>query len=147
MAGAGETAQGWTKPVCLTDFMATFAALSGQKLADNEGEDSYNLMPLLLKKNYRKTIREATVHHSIDGSFTIRQGDWKLLLAPGSGGWSDPRPGKDKGLPAVQLYDMKSDPGEKTNVYAEHPEVVSRLTALLRKYIRMQKHAGKTAAE
>ena len=122
--------------VCLTDFMATFAALSGQKLADNEGEDSYNLMPLLLKKNYRKTIREATVHHSIDGSFTIRQGDWKLLLAPGSGGWSDPRPGKDKGLPAVQLYDMKSDPGEKTNVYAEHPEVVSRLTALLRKYIQ-----------
>lgn len=122
--------------VCLTDFMATFAALTDQQLADNEGEDSYNLLPLLLKKKYKKTIREATVHHSIDGSFTIRQGDWKLLLARGSGGWSAPRPGADKGLPAVQLYDMKTDPGERRNVYAEYPEVVSRLTELLRKYIR-----------
>ena len=122
--------------VCLTDFMATFAALTGQKLADNEGEDSYDLTPLLLKKNYKKTIREATVHHSIDGSFTIRQGNWKLLLAPGSGGWSAPRPGADQGLPAVQLYDMKADPGEKVNVYAEHPEIVTQLTELMRKYIR-----------
>ncbi len=122
--------------VCLTDFMATFAALIGRKLADNEGEDSYNLLPLLLKKNYRKTIREATVHHSIDGCFTIRKGDWKLLLAPGSGGWSEPRPGNDKGLPAVQLYHIGSDPGEKTNVYAEYPEIVAELTGLMRKYIQ-----------
>lgn len=121
--------------VCLTDFMATFSALSGQKLAGNEGEDSYNLLPLLLKERYKKTIREATVHHSIDGSFTIRQGDWKLLLAPGSGGWSDPRPGKDAGLPEVQLYNMKSDPGEKNNVYAEHPGVVKELAALMKSYI------------
>ena len=121
--------------VCLTDFMATFAALTGQKLADNEGEDSYNILPLLLKDNYKKTIREATVHHSIDGSFTIRKGDWKLLLAPGSGGWSDPKPGKDQGLPAVQLYDMKVDPGEKNNVYAENPKVVKELTTLMKSYI------------
>lgn len=121
--------------ICLTDFMATFAGLTNQELADNEGEDSYNILPLLVKPNYKKTIREATVHHSIEGNFTIRQGDWKLLFAPGSGGWSDPKPGKDQGLPEVQLYNMKTDPGEKENVYAAHPEIVEKLTALMKKYI------------
>lgn len=122
--------------VCLTDFMATFAAVSGERLADNEGEDSYNLLPALLKRNYRKTIREATVHHSINGSFTIRRGEWKLLLAPGSGGWSAPKPGEDEGLPAVQLYRLGDDPAERNNLYAEYPEVVEELTELMRKYIR-----------
>lgn len=124
--------------VCLTDFMATFAALTDRKLADNEGEDSYDMLPLLLADHDPETIREATVHHSINGSFTIRQGEWKLLLAPDSGGWSYPRPGRDstEGWPAVQLYNLKSDPGEQRNVYAEHPETVRKLTDLMISYIR-----------
>lgn len=122
--------------VCQTDFMATFAKLTEQELADSEGEDSYNILPLLVKDRYKKTIREATVHHSIDGHFTIRRGDWKLLLSPGSGGWSAPKPGKaTEGLPAVQLYNMKTDPGEQNNVYAENPKVVKELTALMKSYI------------
>jgi hypothetical protein len=45
-------------------------------------------------------IREATVHHSINGSFASRKGDWKLIFAAGSGGWSFPTPGKaEEGLP------------------------------------------------
>ena len=36
--------------------------------------------------------------------------------------------------PPVQLYDMVEDESEKRNVYAEHPEVVERLTKLLEKY-------------
>ncbi|MFO0929742.1 MAG: hypothetical protein U0736_22420 [Gemmataceae bacterium] len=54
------------------------------------------------------------MHHSINGSFAIRQGRWKLCLCPDSGGWSAPRPGKaTKGLPPVQLFDLQSDPGEQ----------------------------------
>jgi arylsulfatase A-like enzyme len=82
-------------------------------------------------------IREATVHHSIDGSFAIRQGRWKLELCPGSGGWSLPRPGAEcEGLPPVQLYDMSADVGERRNVQEQHPEVVAHLTALLTRYVR-----------
>ena len=123
--------------VCLTDFMATFAALTGRPLADNEAEDSYDILPLLLRPGYKKTIREATVHHSINGSFTIRQGDWKLLLAPDSGGWSYPRPGRDstEGMPDIQLYNLKTDPAEEHNVYAEHPEIVRKLTDLMASYV------------
>ncbi|WP_370862566.1 sulfatase-like hydrolase/transferase [Parabacteroides faecis] len=126
--------------VCLTDFFATFAAVTDYQLRDSEGEDSYNILPLLLNEKEGEVIREATVHHSINGDFTIRKGDWKLLLSPGSGGWSFPKPGTDdeviKTLPSVQLYNMQSDPAEKNNVYAEHPEVVKELKDLMIKYVK-----------
>lgn len=126
--------------VCLTDFFATFAAVADYQLRDSEGEDSYNILPLLLNEKEGEVIREATVHHSINGDFTIRKGEWKLLLSPGSGGWSFPKPGTDdeviKTLPSVQLYNMQSDPAEKNNVYAEHPEVVKELKDLMIKYVK-----------
>lgn len=126
--------------VCLTDFFATFAAVADYQLRDSEGEDSYNILPLLLNEKDGEVIREATVHHSINGDFTIRKGEWKLLLSSGSGGWSFPKPGTDdeviKTLPSVQLYNMQSDPAEKNNVYAEHPEVVKELKDLMIKYVK-----------
>ncbi len=122
---------------CLTDLMATCAGIVGTKLPADAGEDSVSMLPALLGKA-AGPLREAVVHHSINGSFAIRQGKWKLCLCPGSGGWSEPRPGskREKALPRVQLYDLENDAGEKTNVQGEHPEVVARLTALLRKYTR-----------
>lgn len=126
--------------VCLTDFFATFATIADYQLKDSEGEDSYNILPLLLNEKEGDVIREATVHHSINGDFTIRKGEWKLLLSPSSGGWSFPKPGTDdeviKTLPLIQLYNMKTDPAEKNNVYAERPEVVKELKDLMIKYVK-----------
>ncbi|MDR1666481.1 MAG: sulfatase-like hydrolase/transferase [Bacteroidales bacterium] len=126
--------------VCLTDFMATFAAVTGYQLKDDEAEDSYNILPLLLNTAEPKAIREATVHHSINGEFSLRSGEWKLLLSPSSGGWSYPRPGRDtaviRTLPKVQLYNIKTDPAEKNNVYTEYPEVVNELKEMMMRYIR-----------
>ena len=125
-----------SQTICLNDFMRTFAEITGYRLADNEAEDSFNLLPAILNPGYNKTIREATISHSINGSFTIRKGDWKLLLAAGSGGWSSPKPDKEEeGLPPVQLYNLKNDPSEIENLQAINPEVVQKLTALLKKYI------------
>ena len=124
----------------MNDFYATFAALNGYKLKDNEAEDSYNILPLIQNPCYPQIIREATVHHSIRGQFAIRKGDWKLLCSPSSGGWSFPKPGVDKdviaNLPPIQLFNMKDDPIESKNVYREHPEIVKELKQLLQKYIR-----------
>lgn len=121
--------------ICLTDFMATFAAITGYKIADYEGEDSYSLLPLLLDTEEKEIIREATVHHSIDGSFTIRQDKWKLLLSATSGGWSEPR-NIAEGSPAYQLYNMEADIEEKYNVCGDYPGIVRSMYALLAKYIR-----------
>jgi arylsulfatase A-like enzyme len=125
--------------ICLTDFMATFAAITGYKLKDSEGEDSFSLTPLLLDTGQEKYSREATVHHSIYGNFTIRKGEWKLLFSPSSGGWSYPSPDKDDKviatLPPYQLYNMKTDPGESDNLNEKYPEVVRNLRELMLKYI------------
>jgi arylsulfatase A-like enzyme len=134
-------------PVCLLDFMATAADILGYKIPDTAAEDSVSFLPALKGKN--EPMREAIVHHSINGSFSIRQANWKLELCPDSGGWSDPKPGAGKGkgkgkkaapaaassLPPIQLYDLSTDIAEKTNVQAEHPEIVERLSKLLEKYV------------
>jgi arylsulfatase A-like enzyme len=122
--------------VSLVDFMATCADITGAKLPDNAAEDSVSILPALLG-TAGKPLREALVHHSISGKFSIRQGQWKLALCPGSGGWSTPRDPQalQQGLPRTQLYDMTKDIGEQRNLQAEHPDVVKRLTALLEKYV------------
>jgi len=122
--------------ICLTDFMASFAELTAYGLKDNEAEDSFSLLPLIFHPNHTGQVREAIVHHSINGSFSIRKGPWKLLLSSGSGGWSSPRPGEESpDAPKIQLYDMRTDVGEKLNVQDKYPEVTAELQSLLTKYI------------
>jgi arylsulfatase A len=121
--------------ICLTDLLRTAADIVGVKVPDNAAEDSVSILPALLGRA-KGPLREATVHHSINGSFSIRQGKWKLEFCPGSGGWSAPRPGQQdtSKLPLIQLYDLSTDPGEEHNVQDKHPGVVSRLTKLMEKY-------------
>lgn len=122
--------------ICTTDFMATAAELLEVNLPENAGEDSYSFLPVLTGKNYPQPLREATVHHSIDGRFAIRQGVWKLILWPGSGGWSFPRVQEDlQALPSMQLYRLDEDPAEQHNLLEQYPEKVTELKALLSRYI------------
>jgi arylsulfatase A-like enzyme len=122
--------------ICLTDFIATTAQITGFNLPDNAGEDSVSILAAM-DDTVKTPLREAIVHHSINGSFAIRQGKWKMVFCPDSGGWSQPKPGSSEAqnLPAVQLYDLNSDIGEKQNLYQEHPDVVKRLTELLEQYV------------
>src|SRR5699024_134556 len=96
------------EPVCLTDLMATLADIVEMPLPDNTGEDSVSNLPLWKNEKLHQPLREATVHHSIDGSFSIRQGDWKLELCPGSGGWSDPKPGEETASILPECFVFKS---------------------------------------
>ncbi len=116
------------------DLLATCADILRVPLPPNAGEDSASILPLLRGGEVMSPGRDALVHQSINGSFAIRQGKLKLLFAPDSGGWSAPRPGaKDAdGLPALQLYDLESDPAEKKNLASQEPEVVQRLGRLMK---------------
>jgi arylsulfatase A-like enzyme len=118
---------------CHTDILATCADVIGAKLPDGAGEDSVSLLPALgLRKG---PVRESLVVHSVNGSFGVREGRWKLCLCPGSGGWSAPRPGKEPAdAPAVQLFDLGQDIGEKTNLQAGEAGRAARMTKSLQKW-------------
>jgi len=122
--------------ICLTDLLATVAEITGAEVAPSAGVDSYSLLPALLGKG-EQAVREATVHHSINGSFAIRKGPWKLILCPDSGGWSKPKPQSPgiEELPPYQLYNLDKDIGESENLMELHPEVVEELSRLLKQYI------------
>jgi arylsulfatase A-like enzyme len=121
--------------ICLTDLMATCAAVAEAKLPDNAGEDSVSFLPALSGDKLAKPLREATVHHSGSGLFAIRQGEWKLIDGLGSGGFSAPRTEKPQpGGPTGQLYNLTDDPEEQKNLYGEKPEIVAKLKALLQQY-------------
>ncbi|MDA0725758.1 MAG: hypothetical protein O3B25_16020, partial [Verrucomicrobia bacterium] len=95
-------------------------------------EDSFSFLSAL--RGETTATRPSLIHHSIAGSFAIRRGKWKLNLCPGSGGWSNPRPTvalKNKKLPPVQLYDLETDPSEKTNLQDKHHEIVTELVNAL----------------
>jgi arylsulfatase A len=130
------------EPLCLTDLMATFAALTGAGLPDDAGPDSYDLSAPLLGTACAKPIREALVSHSENGTFAIRQGSWKLILDnKTSGGWMAPAGTPPKPGTPGQLYNLADDPYEQNDLWEKKPEIVERLTALLNKY----KNEGRSA--
>lgn len=118
--------------ICLSDMIATFAELLSYDMPENAAEDSWSFLPAL-KVETIKSPRTSVVHHSIYGRFAIRDGDWKLIFAPGLGGWSSPKdiPATAEGLPEIQLYNLSEGIGEKENLYNRHKEKIQSLTAKL----------------
>ena len=81
------------------------------------------MMPLLLNTNPQPSIREATVHHSIDGAFAIRKGDWKLLKNPIDPSQKTPIETTN----SFYLVNIKNNPSESENVADKYPEKVEEL--------------------
>jgi arylsulfatase A-like enzyme len=115
-------------PIELTDVLATLADVTDQKLPNSLDHDSCSFGQLMGIDAKNTPIRSVLVHHSIQGLFAIRDGDWKLAMARGSGGFSSPKSVKAKsGEPSVQLYNLLDDPYETRNVALEHPDRVDSL--------------------
>jgi arylsulfatase A-like enzyme len=122
--------------ICHVDLLASAASLTGQKLATEAGPDSFNVLPALLGEKYDKPCREYLVEHG--HVLGIRHGTWKYL--PSGGGRKAPKKGAKKGqagteeTPAGELYNLAEDIGEQNNVADKHPDVVKRLSEMLKKY-------------
>jgi arylsulfatase A-like enzyme len=98
--------------VCHVDFLASFAALTGQKLASGEGPDSRNVLPALLGQS--QTGRDLLVEHA--SVLALRDGSWKYI-DPGTGPSRNPATNTELGNdPAGQLYDLAGDLGETNNL-------------------------------
>ncbi len=115
-------------PVCQTDYLATIADIIGAEVPENAAEDSYSLLPYMSGEVEVEEKRGPVIHHSASGHFAITDGKWKLNMLRGSGGSLAPRfIDRQSGEAPYELYDLESDPGETTNLYFEHPEVVESL--------------------
>ena len=120
--------------ICLTDVLATCAEITGIEVPSADGEDSVSFLPALKGEKITST-RKGIVNHSISGHFAYRMGDWKLLLAKGSGGWTQPREKdiyRDAKFPEGQLYNLADDPGETNNLYNAFPEKVQEMLTCLK---------------
>ncbi len=126
--------------ISLADILATTAALVGQELppAEKAAEDSFSFLPALLGEKDAAPSRPDMITHSNDGVFAIRKGPWK---------WIEGKPvpqisaGARQGHASEfhpQLYNLVDDPTERTDVGAQHPDVVSELATLL----QQQRDAG-----
>ncbi|WP_395752623.1 arylsulfatase [Prosthecobacter sp.] len=122
--------------ISLADILATTAALVGEKLpaAATGAEDSFNALPAFLGTKDAAPTRDHMFVHSSDGVFAIRKGPWKWIEGiPVSDIKIGPRKAHATQF-KPQLYNVKEDPAETTDVSAQHPEVVKELSALVNRY-------------
>ena len=126
--------------ICLTDMMATVASIVGYKLPNDSAEDSYDIGRALFGQKRSDPIREATVHHSINNEYGLRQGDWVLVQSPKSAHgaaepeWWRERYGIRKHGEPGELFHLKEDLRETKNLYAQYPDRVKQMHELLEKY-------------
>lgn len=132
------------KIVALTDVFATVAEMMNRPLKWNEGEDSFSFLYELEGRKPVQAVRESIVVDSKSGVFGIREGDWKFIAGQGGGGahWDSAKNirmsthewnySQNYDNPPGQLYNLKEDPGERTNLYYSHPEIVVKLRSRLR---------------
>jgi arylsulfatase A-like enzyme len=116
-------------PIIHTDLYRTLATLIGLSIEDGDAPDSFDQAAEFLGLSDGELARDHLIHHSGNGTYAIRQGDWKLILGRRSGGFSKWIP--PKSAPAGQLYNLQEDPSELDNLYEQNPDKVAKLTARL----------------
>ncbi len=107
--------------VCLVDFSASFAALTGQVITPGDAPDSINVLPALLGDS--KTGRDKLVEHDGFNMFGFRDGLWK---------WIQPDLRKRPVYaPSGALYDLGLDLGETNNLQSAQPGTSKKLSGEL----------------
>jgi len=102
------------------DILPTLAALAGVPVPQGQVEGR-NLLPLLQTPDTPWPDRYMFSH----------KGRWKTGDSPDNHQWKDfsVRNQRFRFVENVALYDMQNDPGQTTNVIAEHPELVQQMRA------------------
>ena len=106
------------------DLLPTFVSLAGGSVPTDRVIDGAVASKLLLGQS-EVSPREAHYYYWRYGLEAVRSGPWKLALRPQGDGM-----GGGVKLPGMRLYNLSTDIGERTNVAAQHPEIVKKLKAL-----------------
>ena len=137
------------------DLLATAAAITGQKLADQK--DSINILPALTGTPDKPLRGEMFITPHKPSHMAYRKGKWMFIPAQNDGGFRGSKPGQHawggpavtklvgtpnsdiengklkKGAQKVQLFDLEADVNQTKNVAKDHPEIVKEMTAAIKK--------------
>lgn len=111
------------------DLLASFADLTGQKVPETECRDSHSNLNALLGKGI--STRDWIVEHAVNGRLSLIKNNWKYI-EPGPGDRLYAHVNIESGNDTLpQLYNLKEDIGEKTNLAKDNPLIVKELTELI----------------
>ena len=128
--------------VSQVDLLASLAALTGQSLAPSETRDSFNTLDALLGKSTKG--RAYVVEQAINGTLSLIRDNWKYI-EPSDGPKVMREVNMETGYDALpQLYNLKTDLGERQNVANQHPTLVAELTDLLKTIRETEGYRPKT---
>jgi arylsulfatase A-like enzyme len=130
--------------ICLTDMVATAAALTRQQLPPGAAIDSSDALPVLLGHPAAQS-RTAVVEQGISGALALRDGDWKYVpanvanQASGMGAGANPNDERfrDSLVPTALLFNLATDPHEEHNLAPAQPQKAAELARELER-IRAQ---------
>jgi arylsulfatase A-like enzyme len=119
---AGVTSDALTT---FTDMMATFAAIVGADLPDDAGEDSFNMLPVLLGEDTKG--RDMVINHTGNVHYALRRGPWKLIQHMGGRRRNSEFDPTAKG----ELYNLDDDPREEHDLWDTQTELGREMMAIL----------------
>jgi len=100
------------QPIHVVDMYPTLAAIAGASLTKTKPLDGVDVWPTISAG--ARSPRNEVVYNVEPFGGAVRQGEWKLV-------WRATLPSQQ------ELFDLATDPSEKTNVAAQHPEKVAEL--------------------
>jgi arylsulfatase A-like enzyme len=101
-------------PAVTSDYLPTVLDILGKPLPEDRIIDGVSLLPLI---EGEAGTREAPIGFSFGKQSALSDNRWKLI-----------RPGAGK---SAELYDLREDPSEKSDLAPAHPDIVKDLSARL----------------
>ncbi|TWT67709.1 Arylsulfatase [Posidoniimonas polymericola] len=119
------------------DLLPTIAGLIGAEVPTDRKIDGQDIWPLLSGDADAGFTHSPFYCYWLGELHAVRDNRWKLhfphkyrTLSGRPGGTGGVPVGYDQATIGLALFDLKSDPGETTNVAAQHPDIVERLQAM-----------------
>ena len=109
------------------DVLPTCVSIAGGKVPSDPVIDGRDLTPLLFGQT-KESQREAHYYFASYNLQAVRQGPWKLALMT-QAETKKSGPAEDSKI-NPRLYNLDQEINEQTNLAAQHPDIVAKLTSL-----------------
>ena len=130
-----------TQLVSQTDILATVADYLGIDLGNKCAEDSYSFLDELIDGEVVKQKRNMAIYHSASGKLALRNGDW-VFIHNNTGDDNNLEPEWFRDMLGVkphsedfELFNLKDDPRQTTNLVKRYPGKFEELRNELFKYV------------